>query len=91
MKAFLYIFLWFSSAFALAVICNWIGRFCLHLIAKLKKYFEKRKEKKKIEQKYANNLLNYSIFYAKEKFKEEMTMTFANMALNDDTYYYRII
>jgi hypothetical protein len=74
MEAVLFIFLWFGSAFLAALICNWIGRFCLHLIAKLKKYFEKRKEKKKIEQKYANNFLNYSTFYAKEKFKEELTM-----------------
>ena len=67
MKAFLYIFLWFSSAFLTAFLCNCIVRFCLHLITKVKKYFEKRKVRKEIEQKYADNLLNYSEYYSMEK------------------------
>lgn len=69
MKAFLYIFLWLSSAVLTGFLCNCIARFCLHLITKLKKYFEKRKVRKRIEQEHANNLLNYSVFYSKENFK----------------------
>lgn len=70
-----------------SVLTSYVILGLISLKRKISQYFEKRKERKE----HANNLLNYSIFYADEKFKEEMTMTFANMALNDDTYYYRII
>ena len=40
-----------------------------YVIRKISQYFEKRKERKRIEQEHANNLLNYSAFYIKENFK----------------------
>lgn len=70
-----------------SVLTSYVILGLISLKRKISQYFEKHKERKE----HANNLLNYSSFYAEEKFKEEMTMTFANMALNDDTYYYRII
>ena len=59
MNAFLYIFLWFSSAFLTAFLCNYIAR--------ISQYIKKRKIRKHIEQEHANNLLNYSEYYSMEK------------------------
>lgn len=52
-----------------SVLTSYIILGLISLKRKISQYFEKRKERKRIEQEHANNLLNYSVFYSKENFK----------------------